>query len=207
MIYRATIIALTTILWLGLEPASAGILELRAQLQAGGAGGTGVSGAQMDNAFHAGTSGAAYGAIVGAEIVFLDAWIEHNQFQGADGLLGTWTQFMAGVDLNVDLGDKDGGGGYFAELGVGVGFGVGTGQQVDPPLDNSEVTDKGFLVQGHVAVGYRLSKMLSVGVMVPLQGGYMFKSGPGLVANDEGTQYVSMQAAALVNLRVDVPLK
>ena len=217
----ATLAALALGLVLAHSPASAGILELRAQLQAGGAGGQGMGGAQQDNSFHAGAQGMSYGALVGVEFLFIDGWVEHNQFTNADGLQGTWTQFMTGVDLNVDLGaktrgaehDEDGtlgDGGYssmYAEIGLAVGFGVGTGQQVVLPLDNSQVTDKGFLLQGHLAVGYRLSKLLSVGVTIPVQGGYMFKSGPGVVANDEGTHYQSMQAAAMLNLRLDMPIK
>lgn len=217
----ATAIALSAIFWLGIGSATAGVLDLKVQLQAGGASGMGVGGAQKDNAFHAGAQGGSYGFIVGAELLLLDGWVEHNQYQGANGLQGTWTQFMTGIDFNIDLGaktrggtlDKDGnsqGDGYsslFAELGIAVGFGVGTGQQVVLPLDNSQVTDKGFLLQGHLAVGYRLNKLISFGVVVPLQTSYMFKSGPGVVANDEGTHYQSMQGAALLNLRLDVPIK
>lgn len=217
----ATAITLSAIFWLGGGTASAGVLDLKAQIHAGAAGGMGVGGAQKDNAFHAGAQGASYGFIVGAEFLLLDGWVEHNQFQGENGLQGTWTQFMAGIDFNVDLGaktrggtvDEDGkpqGDGYsalYAELGLAVGFGVGTGQQVELPLDNAQVTDKGFLLQGHLAVGYRLTKLVSVGVVVPLQTAYLFKSGPGVVANDEGTHYQSMQGAALLNLRVDVSVK
>lgn len=217
----ATAAAFASLLLLGQGAATAGILDLKVQLQAGGAGGVGAGGAQQDNAFHAGAQGASYGFIVGAEFLLIDGWVEHNQYVGADGLHGTWTQFMTGIDFNVDLGGKNRGAtldtngkskgdGYastFAELGLAVGFGVGTGQQVMLPLDNSQVTDKGFLVQGHLAVGYRLSKTMSFGVMVPLQAAYMFKSGPGVVANDEGVQYQSIQAAALLNLRFDVSVK
>ena len=216
----ATIAALASIFWLG-GVASAGVLDLRVQLQAGAATGQGIGGAQKDNAFHAGAKGGTYGFAVGAEFLLVDGWVEHYQYQGDSGLQGTWTQFMAGIDFNVDLDAKTKGGtvdkdgksnndGYsamFAELGLAVGFGVGTGQQIELPLDNSEVSDKGFLIQGHLAVGYRLTKNVSFGVTVPLQGGYMFKSGPGVVANDEGTHYQSLQGAALLNLRLDVPVK
>ena len=138
--------------------ARADVLTLYATAQGGGAGGAGMSGDAKDEAFHDGAAGGAYGAMVGVEFLFIDGWVEHLQYTDGE-LLGTWTQFMAGVDLKVNLGQKRGGRledgkrkgdtyqSAFAELGIATGFGVGTGQQVDPPLDNSQVTDKGFLVQ------------------------------------------------------------
>lgn len=197
-------------------PASADVLTLHATAQAGGAGGAGLSGDAKDDAFHDGASGGAYGAMVGVEFLFVDGWVEHLQYVDADGLLGTWTQFMAGVDLKIDIGGARGGklvkgkrtgdtyGAGYAELGVGVGFGVGTGQQVMPPLDNAQVTDKGFLVQASFALGYRLNRVVSLNLRLPIQGGYMFKNG---VANDTGNQYVSAQGAALLGLRFDFQLK
>jgi hypothetical protein len=208
------------LLWHG--QTSAEILQFRAEIHGGGAGGQGVSGDRADDAFHAGATGATYGAIAGVELLFLDAWIEHNQYVDAEQFAGTWTQFMVGLDTQIDIGARDrgtksdaegnptGDDGYsalFADLGMGVGFGVGTGQQVDPPLDNSELTDKGFVAQLHVGMGYRLSRMLSLGVTLPVQAGYLFKSGEGAVANDQSTQYASVQAAVLFNLRLDLTIK
>lgn len=199
--------------------ARADVLTLHAEAQGGLASGVGVSGAQKDNTFHEGAQGIAYGALVGVEFLFFDGWVEHTQYRSSDGLVGTWTQFMAGMDVKLDMGDRKGTtpgpdgkptGGYgsmYGEMGVGVGFGVGTGQQVDPPLDYTEVTDKGFLGQVSVGVGFRMTRVISLGLRVPVQVGYMFKSGPGVVANDEGNQYVSAEAAALVNFRLDFELK
>lgn len=218
---RGLIAAAATAAYLvALGGAHAEILQFRAEVHAGGAGGQGVAGARADDAFHAGASGLSYGAIAGVEFLMLDAWIEHNQYLDAGGLVGTWTQFMAGLDTQLDLGEKNRGGSYdatgklvdpryastFLEFGMGVGFGVGTGQQVDPPLDNSEVTDKGFLFQVQAGLGYRLTKMISLGVSVPVQASYMFKSSDG-AANDEGTHYQGIHGAALLNLRVDLTVR
>ena len=210
----ATLLALVSVFWLGGNTASADILQLNARVQVGAAHGLGMGGAQKDNAFHAGAKGLAYGAAVGVEFLLLDGWVEHYQYQGQDGLIGTWTQFMAGVDKRFSLGDKkgavDGKGGYssmYGEIGAAIGFGVGTGQQVVLPLDNSQVSDKGFMAQVHLAFGYRLSKNLSLGLMIPVQGAYLFKQGNGISANDEGTHYQSMQGSALLNLRLDIPIK
>ncbi|MEZ4404816.1 MAG: hypothetical protein R3B06_32810 [Kofleriaceae bacterium] len=191
-------------------PAHADLLSLRLEAHGGGAGGVGVAGDQKDNAFQAGARGGAYGALVGVEVLFIDVWVQHHQFN--DGaLVGTWTQFMTGMDVDVDLGAPTGGKkgrpkGYF-EAGLGLGFGVGTGQQVVLPLDNGEVTDKGFLLEAKLGAGLNLGPLFSIGVVVPVSGGYFFKSGPGIVANDQGTHYQAVDAAVLVNFRAKLKLK
>lgn len=198
--------------------ARADIASLDAQIQGGGSGGQGVDGELQDQAFHDKVSGLTYGARVGVEILFIDAWVEHNQYisDGSD-FLGTWTQFMTGLDFDFDVGGRKGdhslkdgtkGGGYasgYGEVGFAVGYGVGTLQQVDPPLDNAQIDDKGFLGQISVGAGYRITRVLSVGVNVPMQVGYMFKS--GVPANIMSNQYVSVEAAALLNLRMQFQLK
>jgi hypothetical protein len=76
-----------------------------------------------------------------------------------------------------------------------------------PPLDNSEVTDKGFMGQAHFGLGYRFSNALSLGVRVPVQAAYLFKSGDGAAANDRGNQYVSVNAALLLGLRLNISVR
>lgn len=266
-------------------PAAADVLSLYAAVQGGGAGGQGVDGEAQDEAFHAGVQGLAYGALVGAEVLFIDGWVEHTQHRRDGELAGTWTQFMVGLDTQIDLGAPDAapepapaqpapapraqttaqtvqaapaepaaqgeaapaaggegtpaaaaGGeaapaeagqgaqpapapqpaprkaapGYapgYIDLGLAGGFGVGTGQQVMPPLDNSELTDKGFLGQVHVGLGYRLTRALSLGVRVPVQAAYLFKSGEGAAANDRGNQYVSVNASVLLELRLNLSVR
>jgi hypothetical protein len=260
--------------------ASADVLSLYAAVQGGGAGGQGVDGEAQDEAFHPSVQGLAYGALVGAEVLFIDGWVEHTQHMRDGSLAGTWTQFMVGLDTQIDLGGSDAPPalaepasppaaaepaaeqpgaeqtvagapaageegapdageegaqpaqpaprqpapakpaaqpaarkpvqGYapgYIDLGLAAGFGVGTGQQVMPPLDNSELTDKGFLGQVHVGLGYRLARALSVGVRVPVQAGYLFKTGEGAAANDRGNQYVSVNVSVLVELRLNLSVR
>jgi hypothetical protein len=200
-------------------PASADLISFHARALGGGSVGKGLFGDRKDDAFHAGADGLTYGAQVGVEILFIDVWVEHDQYITSGDLSGTWTQFMTGLDLELDIGEQkegvrndrgevDGGysSGYF-EFGLGAGFALGTGQQVDPPLDNSEVTDKGFVAQVHAGVGWRLTPSWSLGLLVPVQGGYLFKSGPGATANDLSTHYGQVSAAALLNLRLKIQLK
>lgn len=199
--------------------AHADVLTLHGSVLGGGGGGVGIGGDRSGDAFHEGATGGIYGASVGLEFLFFDASLEHHQHRGGDGLLGTWSQIMFGLDIEFDIGEMKGGsvdaggkktGGYssaFGELGMGLGFGVGTGQQVQPPLDNAQITDKGFVAQAHFAIGYRMTRALSLGLMVPVQAGYMFKTGTGAVVNDLGTHYQSVQAAGLLELRLAFKLK
>ena len=211
--HRSSTVVALLVLAAAAAPASADLLSLRLEAHGGGAGGAGVAGDQKDNAFQKGARGGAYGALVGVEVLFIDVWVQHHQF--TDGaLLGTWTQFMTGMDVDVDLGAPPAEAGkkrgrptgYF-EAGLGLGFGVGTGQQVELPLDNGELTDKGFLVEAKIGAGWNLGPLLSVGFVVPVSGGYYFKSGRGVVANDTGTHYQAIEAAFLVNFRAKLKLK
>lgn len=197
-------------------PAHADILSLRAEAHGGGQAGAGFAGEVESDSFFAGATGATYGALVGAEIVFVDVWVQHDQYVGGDGLAGTFTKFMLGLDLEMDLGQPkprdprvrpSGDGPWYAELGVGLGFGVGTGQQVDPPLDNSEVTDKGFVVEGRVGAGYHLTSFLDLGLTVPVQAGFFTKSGDEIYANDVDNHYADVSAAALLTLRANIVVK
>ncbi|HET6612913.1 MAG TPA: hypothetical protein VFG83_13025 [Kofleriaceae bacterium] len=219
---RSIIAGLAGLLCLGLAPtARADLLGVSAQVQGGGAGGGGLGGAHQDDAFIKGVSGATYGAKVGVEIAWISAWAEHNQYAGDGGIRGTWTQLLAGLDFEFDVGEATRGGfldneghrtgdrytPFYTEFGLALGFGMGTGQQVDPPLDNTEITDKGFVGQVTLGVGYRLTRVLAIGIEVPVRAAYLFKSGAGLAANDQETQYQSLAVAGLVHLRFDIGLK
>jgi hypothetical protein len=191
-------------------PASADVLKLFVEADGGGAYGKGTSGDQVikDSAFFAKAPHLDYGALIGAEFLFLDAWIQHHQL--TDGSrISTWTQFGAGVHGLVDLGDakqqKAHEGGFF-EFGVGGWFGLGTGQQVMPPLDNAQITDKAFLVEGRVGFGTHLSSVFDFGLSVPVSWGYFFKNGNGAVANDVSTHYQGIQGEALLYLRANIRL-
>lgn len=187
-------------------PASADVFKLYAEGQGGGMYGHGLAGDQQDDAFFAKSRGAGYGALVGGQFLIFDGHIKHNQYIKS-GELTTWTQFNAGVNFTVDTGsaaDKKVHKGGYLEMGLFAGFGLGTGAQVDPPLDNSEITDKGFMLEGRFGAGKHLSKIFDIGVSVPMSWGYFFKSGNGAAANDESTQYQSMQINVLLVLRANI---
>lgn len=200
--------ALGSTVLLAAAPAEAKLFDLYLQAQLGAGGGGGTGGAQEDNAFASDASGGAFGLLAGAEILFFDVWVNHSQFFGGSGIKGTFTQFMVGFDVDFPLDEPDPGkpNEYFAEVGLGGGFGLGTGRQVDPPLDNAQISDKGGLIEARVAGEYRINRALSTGISVPIQWAYMVKNGPGVVANDAENHYQQLSVAVLAYFQFHVEL-
>ena len=190
------------------SPAHADVRVLYGDLHAGGMYGKGLSGDQKDNAFFGNAPNGVYGLSVAARLLFLGAQIQHHQYtDGSD--LATWSQITAGIDIDADLGseaDKKASKSGFFTVGIGLGFGLGTGQQVDPPLSNDEITDKAFIIEGRLGGGKHLNKFLDVGVTVPVQWGYFLKSGDGATANDDSTHYQGIAVEALLFLRLRLKL-
>ena len=188
--------------------ASADTFKLFGEIHGGGMYGAGTAGAEKDSSFFAEAPHGMYGAEIGAELLFFDAWIQHHQY--TDGTrLTTWTQFGLGVHNEIETGDaqqkKDHKGGYF-EFGGGLWYGLGTGQQVKPPLDNAQISDKGFLLEGRLGIGTHLNKVMDLGLEVPVSYGFFFKTGNGAGANDTGNQYRGWQIEGLVALRINLRL-
>lgn len=190
--------------------ADADILKLFGEVHGGGVGGKGLSGDPVDQNkdFYSNVPHGAYGVRIGARFLILEGAIQHHQYtNGSD--LSTWTQFAVGIGIQADLGDekaKKAKNGPFFDIGVNAAFGLGTGQQVDPPLSNDEITDKGFLVEGRVGFGKHLNKVIDLGVTVPASWGYFFKNGFDTAANDLSTHYRSFQIAGLLYLRLNLKL-
>jgi hypothetical protein len=190
--------------------AHAKIFDIYGQAQGGGGYGLGIAGAQKNNDFFQNVGGADFGGRLGAEILFVDAWVEHYQFTDFKGITGTWTQFMIGGDWDFPLGDTPEPGKKpktYGEVGIAIGYGVGTGQQIVPPLDNAQLSDKGFLGQVSFGADYRLSSLFSIGITVPISYGYLFKAGNGVVANDSANQYQQINITPFVYLRLHLELK
>jgi hypothetical protein len=188
--------------------ASADNFKLFGELHGGGMYGKGTSGDLKDSAFFATSPNGAYGFQVGAELLFFDAWIQHHQYTDGSRIT-TWTQFGVGAHATVEKGtDKQqkAGKGGFMEFSGGLFFGIGTGQQVDPPLDNAQLSDKAFLLQGAIGFGSHLSKVFDIALSVPVSYGYFFKSGNGASANDTSTHYRGVEGEALVVLRGNIRL-
>ncbi|HWU86639.1 MAG TPA: hypothetical protein VN253_05170 [Kofleriaceae bacterium] len=190
--------------------ADADILKLFGEVHGGGVYGKGLTGdpVAQDKDFFSNVPHGMYGARIGARFLILDAVIQHHQFTNGSHL-ATWTQFGIGIGIQSDLGDekaKKAKQGPYVDFGVDVGFGLGTGRQVDPPLSNDEVTDKGFLIEGRLGFGKHLNSLFDLGVAVPASWGYFFKNGFDVSANDLSTHYRSFQIEGLVYLRMNLKL-
>ena len=191
-----------------LAPAHADVLVLYGEAHGGAMGGTGTAGDQQDEAFFANAPLGMYGLKVAARFLILEAHIQHHQYRGG-GELATWTQFSAGLGVGIDLGDekeKKAHRSMFAEIGALLGAGLGTGRQVDPPLSNDEVTDKGFVLEGRFSIGKHLNKFLDFGVAATGSWGYFFKNGVDDSANDVSSQYQSIQFEGVAYLRLKLKL-
>ncbi|MBP9085243.1 MAG: hypothetical protein KBG15_03955 [Kofleriaceae bacterium] len=180
--------------------ARADIFTVSAQIDGGGTFGKGIGGDQKTTAFYQTAPHGVYGLKLNAEVLFIDAWIAHHQFTNGSRL-ATWSEVGVGMDTELPLGgNKNGLGGYLL-LGIGATFGVGTGQQVQLPLDNGELSDKGFALVAKLGGGSRVSKLIDLGVEIPISAGYYFKSGAGAVANNLSTHYQAANVQALLFLR------
>ncbi|MCX5744632.1 MAG: hypothetical protein NT062_19250 [Proteobacteria bacterium] len=223
MLHRCVLVAVTVAGVAGLSgSAAADPFKVFGQVEGGAMVGTGTSGIAKDSAFFGKSPHATYGAEVGAEIFFIDAYVNHHQY--TDGTrLTTWTKFGLGMHFEIDFDKeppqfesnaksaepkqdkkkpkKDGG---FAEVGLGVYFGLGTGQQVDPPLDNSEITDKAVQVEGRFTLGTHLNNVLDFGVALPVSYGYFIKNGADVVANNLDNHYRGVQAELLLFVRANL---
>jgi hypothetical protein len=183
-------------------PAQAHVLEFFGQLRFGASTGKGVGGDQQDQDFFARTHGPAYGGILGVEVFGVQAWVEHDQFTDFKGVDGTWTAVFLGADITIGLDDN----GpkepaiLYANLGGGAGFGVGTGKQIEPPLDNGQISDKGFLLQAKAGLEYTISKAVQAGITVPVTWGFMVKN--NVPANQSGNSYTSTSIMGLLYLQV-----
>ena len=189
-------------------PASADVFRLFGELQGGGMYGQGTGGAAQASDFFAKSGPGMYGAEIGAELLFADLWIQHEQFAG-NGHLTTWTQFGLGVHFKMDLGDakvRKAHLGNYLEMGAGLWFGLGTGAQVQPPLDNAQITDKAFMAEARIGFGRHLNSVLDIGVEVPASWGFYFKSGNGAGANNTGNQYQGVVIEGLLALRANLRL-
>jgi hypothetical protein len=190
------------------RPADAHVFEIFGQVRAGGGGGKGLSGDQKDADFFNKASGASYGFLVGAEVFWIDAWIEHDQFTNFSEIDGTWTQFMLGADVMIPLGEppspkekpK-----LYGNIGFGAGFGIGTGQQIMPPLDNAQISDKGFMAELKLGLEYQTSESVAIGLTMPVTYGYMFKN--GVPANDLSNQYQSLHVLGLLYVQLKLGIK
>jgi hypothetical protein len=187
--------------------ASADVFKLFGEAHGGGMYGKGTSGQLADTAFFNESKGATYGALVGAELLFADALIQHHQYVNGDGLR-TFTQFGLGIHFTIDLGSeqeqRQHEGGY-AEIGAALYYGIATGSQVHPPLDKAQVIEQAGIAEARIGFGKHLSNVFDIGIVVPVQYGYFIRDTAG-AANNLNTHYQGWEVEGLLALRANIRL-
>lgn len=145
------------------------MLDLYGSLKTGWVGGGG-SADQLD--YFDLERGPALGLELGAEILFIDVMVNAtrmfdqraNEEAGVKGGgSGTLFQFLLGIDgdFAIDGLERPS---TFLRLGLNGGLGLGLHRDVRPPLDNSQVSAKGFMGNAVVALDHHLNRFFVVGV-------------------------------------------
>jgi hypothetical protein len=146
------------------RPAEARIMDLHAGVDAGGIVGWGATSNTPDFFQH--TRGGGLGFNLGFKFLIFDASASFIQVLNGSGTVGTLTQFLVGMEFDIPVGREklsDGKARNILRPGLHAGLGFGTPGPVDPPLDNDQVSDKGFVSHLKVAYEYFLNPFMGVG--------------------------------------------
>jgi hypothetical protein len=172
---------------LSAAPASADFISIYGRLHAGASFGNGISGDQKDEDFFSRSRGFAYGFLVGAKVLILEGWIEHDRFTSFSENKGTWTEFMLGGGVGLPLGVVP------VDIGVrfGLGYGLGTGADVSSTSDNT-FSDKGLVAEIAGELKYKFNPIVSMGVSVPFRFCLLFKSDAPAGQSDKYTSFSFM---------------
>jgi hypothetical protein len=164
------------------RPAAARLVDLHVGGRVGAMTGWGSSTGTPD--FFAHPRGAGIGFEAGLKLLILDLSVTFTQVADGDGTVGTLTQFLLGTNFDIPAGHtkfENGQPRAIFRPGLQGGFGFGTSGPVDLPLDNKQVSDKGFVSYLTFAYEYFLNPFIGVGGQA--QFGYHYFLG-GQVIND-----------------------
>lgn len=173
------------------RPAEARLLDLRAGVRAGGLTGWGTTSNTPD--FFERRRGPGAGFEVGARLLVFDFSVNFTQLFDGSGRNGTFTQALVGIAIDVPVGNQ-----YFARgsLGagqsqniirpiVGAGFGFGTPEAIHAPIDNAQLSDKGFVSRAGVGYEHFLNPFIGVGAQVDFGYHYFVGGGQSMLAANE----------------------
>jgi hypothetical protein len=185
---------------LGARPASARLIDLRAGALGGGLTGWGETSNTPD--FFKRRQGPGLGVELGVKLLVFDVSANFVQLFDSNGTAGTLTQFLAGINVDIPVGiDKFQEG---VERGksrniirpiANLGFALGTPERVHPPLDDAQISAKGFV--SYVGLGYEhfLNEFFGVGAQANFGYHYFIDGGmseamatPGLQTHSSGYQ-------------------
>jgi hypothetical protein len=171
-------------LGLAARPAEARLIDLHAGVVAGGLTGWGSDSHTPD--FFSKTNGAAFGAEVGLKLLMFDLSIRFLQVADSRGLTGTLATAMLGFEIDVPISEVAHADGSKSQIilrpGFAGGIGFGTPAPVQTPYNNAQISDKGLLAQGKLALDYNIFALLSVGVEADF-GYHYFLGGNDLTAD------------------------
>lgn len=179
-------------------PAHANPFDIYAKLKGGYVDGKGVTDFEMPVPGMASPAadyfelekGPTLGLELGVELLFIDVSLSAYRFL-SDGPMdkvdesdsgGTLFEGLVGLDVDIPLSEGSGPG-LLLRLGGNAGIAFGLHQRVQPPLDEKEVADWGFVMHGIVALEYYFTKWFFLGAEI--QPGYhYFVPGGDAVINE-----------------------
>ena len=149
---------------LAARPAEARLIDLYAGGTAGGMAGWGTTPNTPD--FFDTTRGGGVGFNLGLKLLIFDFSTNFFQTFDSSGAAGTLVQFLLGTEFDIPLGEAklpDGQSQHVLEPEIAGGFGFGTPGPVNPPLNDSQVSAKGVVVNATVGYEYYFNPFIAVG--------------------------------------------
>jgi hypothetical protein len=167
------------------RPAEARLIDLYAGATAGGVAGWGTTPNTPD--FFKTTRGGGVGFDLGMKLLIFDFSANFFQTFNGSGAAGTLIQFLLGTEVDVPIGQArlpDGQSQNVLKPEIAGGFGFGTPGPVSPPLDDSQVSAKGFVANGSLGYEYYFNPFVAVGAVGTF--GYHYFFGGDVVNSAEG---------------------
>jgi len=149
---------------LAARPAEARLIDLYAGATAGGMAGWGTTPGTPD--FFDTTRGGGVGFNLGLKLLIFDFSTNFFQTFNGSGAAGTLIQFLLGTEVDIPLGGAklpDGQSQNVLEPEIAGGFGFGTPGPVNPPLNDSQVSAKGFVANAIVGYEYFFNPFIAIG--------------------------------------------
>jgi hypothetical protein len=171
---------------LAARPAQARLIDLYAGATAGGMAGWGTTRNTPD--FFDTTRGGGVGFNLGLKLLVFDFSTNFFQTFNSSGAAGTLVQFLLGTEFDIPLGQAklpDGQSQNVLEPEIAGGFGFGTPGPVNPPLNDSQVSAKGVVVNATIGYEYYFNPFIAVGAKGTFGYHYFFD---GDVVNSSSAQ-------------------
>jgi hypothetical protein len=186
----ALVLAVFAVLGLAARPAEARLIDARAGVRFGGVTGWGTTSATPD--FFDRRKGVGPGFELGVKLLVFDVSTNFTQFIDGNGRAGTLEQLLAGINIDVPVGNDK----FYEGVERGksrnivrpifmVGVAAGTPEPIHPPLDNAQISDKGFV--SYLGFGYEhfLNEFLGVGVQADYGYHYFVGGGKTMMAANQ----------------------